>query len=100
MQEKDSAQYLDNSAAAQIQTNRSYYKGKVLTDIISFEKIVNPSLCGLKEGKKNIKELQDLILKQYMTEVISPIVDSIEGNLYIGKFDFMDCSQPTSTYNV
>jgi hypothetical protein len=55
-------------------------------------------LIILKEAKKNIKELQDLLLKQYMTEVITPIVDSIEGNLYVGKFDFMDSSQPTSTF--
>jgi hypothetical protein len=33
-----------------------------------------------------------------MTETIGPIVDSIENNLYSGKYDFNDSSPPTSRF--
>jgi hypothetical protein len=50
----------------------------------------------LKESKKNVKEQQDILLKQYMLESIGPIVDSIENNLYAGRYDFNDSSKPIS----
>lgn len=50
----------------------------------------------LKESKKNVQEQQDMVLKQYQQEVINPIVQSIETNLYIGHYDFTDSSTPTS----
>ena len=51
---------------------------------------------NVKESKKNVKEQQDLLLKQYMLESIGPIVDSIENNLYAGRYDFNDSSKPIS----
>lgn len=49
----------------------------------------------IKESKKNVKDLQDSLLKQYMIETIGPIVDSIESNLYVGRYDFTESSPPT-----
>jgi hypothetical protein len=34
-----------------------------------------------------------------MIETIGPIIDSIENNLYSGKYDFNDSSPPTSKYS-
>jgi hypothetical protein len=45
-----------------------------------------------------VKELQDNLLNRYMQEAIGPIVDSIEENLYSGKYDFSDSSPPESIY--
>lgn len=53
----------------------------------------------IKESKKNVKDLQDALLKQYMLETVGPIIDSIETNLYVGKFDFSDCSPPIAIRN-
>jgi len=53
----------------------------------------------IKEIKKNVKDLQDALLKQYMVETVGPIIDSIENNLYVGRFDFNDCSPPISIRN-
>ena len=50
----------------------------------------------IKESKKKVKELQDSLLKQYMIESVGPIVDSIETNLYIGRYDFTESSPPKS----
>lgn len=53
----------------------------------------------IKESKKNVKDLQDSLLKQYMIETIGPIIDSIENNLYVGRYDFSDSSPPTAVRN-
>ena len=34
-----------------------------------------------------------------MIETVGPIIDSIEGNLYVGRFDFSDCSAPITIRN-
>ena len=49
-----------------------------------------------RESRKNVKEMQDNLLKEYIKEAINPIVDQIEKNLYAGRFDFRDCSKPIS----
>lgn len=49
-----------------------------------------------RESRKNVKDMQENLLKEYIKEAINPIVDQIEKNLYAGKFDFRDCSKPTS----
>ena len=46
-----------------------------------------------------VKELQENLLNRYMQEAIGPIVDSIEENLYSGKYDFSDSSPPASKLN-
>lgn len=50
----------------------------------------------LKESKKDIKELQEILLVRYMKETVQPIVDQIEVNLYAGRYDFNDSSPPIS----
>lgn len=47
-----------------------------------------------------VKELQDDLLRKYMEEAIGPIVDSIEENLYAGKYDFSDSSSPSSNFTI
>lgn len=54
----------------------------------------------IKESKKNVKELQEVLLRQYMEETIGPIVDDIEVNLYAGRYDFNDSSYPTSSHSI
>lgn len=49
----------------------------------------------IKESKKKVKELQDSLLKQYIHDIVKPISDSIEENLYAGKYDFANSSTPT-----
>jgi hypothetical protein len=34
-----------------------------------------------------------------MIKAISPIVEDIENNLYVGNYDFNDASEPTSKFN-
>ncbi|CAF0899139.1 unnamed protein product [Brachionus calyciflorus] len=53
----------------------------------------------IKESKKNLKELQDMLLKQYVSEATKPIVDNIESNLYAGRYDFSECSAPLTVRN-
>ena len=53
----------------------------------------------IKQSKKNVKELLDTLLRQYLHETIDPVVESIESNLYSGRFDFNDCSPPTTIRN-
>ncbi|RNA35853.1 exocyst complex component 2 isoform X1 [Brachionus plicatilis] len=52
-----------------------------------------------RESRKNVKDLQDNLLKEYVKEAINPIVETIEKNLYAGKFDFRDCSKPLTVRN-
>ncbi len=54
----------------------------------------------VKESKKNVKDLQDSLLKQYMIETIGPIIDAIQDNLYAGRYDFNDCSAPTGIFKL
>ena len=51
-------------------------------------------LNWIKESKKNIKELQDALIQQYIKESVDPIVETIETNLYMGRYDFTESSQP------
>ena len=52
-------------------------------------------MFDVQESKKNVKDLQESILNQYMVEAIGPIVARIENNLYAGRYDFNDSSPPT-----
>lgn len=47
---------------------------------------------------KNVKDIKEAIINQYMLETIKPITLSIETNIYMGKFDFSDCSPPIGSY--
>jgi hypothetical protein len=53
-----------------------------------------------KESKKSMSELLGRLLEQYKVEVAKPILDSIENNIYMGRYDFSDSATSTSNFKV
>lgn len=78
--------------------NLAICKRKILPNIWNIIALHKYKLTDqvIKESRKNVKELQEVLLRRYMQEAVGPIVDSIEENIYAGRYDFNDSSAPTS----